>query len=114
MYHTFFNTVNPDSTFFGRKGRYAFVDGKYTTDNPEHIKDLSEFFKFEKAESLPVEKAVEPKKVRDTELLAQIPKSWTIARIYEYADSVGIQIPDNILKLADIKMYVEAFASSAE
>lgn len=113
MYVRFHNLVNPDSTFFGKTGRYPFKGGIYETKDKKEIEDLKTFFKHEeiKAEELTVEKPVEPK---NTKLMTQLPKSWTIARIYEYADEVGITIPDTLTKLADIKLYVEALATSEE
>jgi hypothetical protein len=108
MYHVFENPVNPDSTFFGNTGKYRFVDGKYATHDKVEIEDLKKFFKFSTTDKAA---EVEDVKKPDTSKVVEIPKSWTIARIYEHADTLGIKVPDNIVKREDIKAYVEAHTS---
>lgn len=36
-----------------------------------------------------------------------IPKNWTLAKICEYADEVGITIPDDLEKKEDMRHYLE-------
>lgn len=122
MRHIFYNPANPNSTFMGKKGSYRFENGKYSTDVEGQIDDLKAFFKFETVEEVEVLAPEAPAAEilantgdeKTPDYLEKVPSSWTIARIYEYADKVGIQVPDTITKREDIATYVESFANKKE
>jgi len=118
----FENEINPNSTMMGNSGNYKFANGKYLTNDSNEIKDLNSLgFKSvgeEEVKPAPIavviNNPVEDEKDTNENIKAVIPKTWTIARMYEYADALGWDIPSDATLGKDIKLFLEQKATEVK
>lgn len=105
---------NPNSSYVGVHGIYRFVNGRYETSNPKIVEELVALgFESKERPDIKVPEKKEDEFVAPKpELRLILPKNWTLAKMYEYADEMKIQIPDDIVLSKDIKFFLEEYAKS--
>ena len=89
-----------------REGLIKFVGGYYETKDKAKIEILK---KVEDIEVISEEALIitdEDKADNKVEKRTSIPASWTLAKLYEYADKIGVIVPEDLSEKKEITSYL--------
>jgi hypothetical protein len=100
-------TLFKNRTMLTREGLIKFVGGYYETKDKAKIEILKKVEDVEViSEAGPVITSEDKDDKNKVERRTSIPASWTLAKLYEYADSIGVIVPEDLSEKKEITSYL--------